>query len=402
MSTTLSSRQRKGLRAIVAATYASALGDGAFLAATPLAAAAITRSPSAVSLVAAVQYIPWLLVSPFAGALVDRWPKRAVLILADAVRAIALVVLTVIVLLKQVSIPALAAVACLVVVGQIFADTASQSIVVQLAGRETADLNKANGHISSAGTVGKSLAGPPIGSGSFAALPWLPFALDAASFAFSAWCLKSLPHSPDGRPADPSRRLIQAIAEGARFLVRHPTLRILCLLVAAANLANFMALATFVLYATERLGVSVAAFGALMAAGSIGGVIGGFASSRVVRRLGARGAMTAGVAVGAISWPALSLMTSPWPAAAILALVEFCAAVTTVVAISSRQQMTPPEMLGRVISAFRTVGAGAAPLGALAGGLTADALGLSAPLYAAGAVLFAALLLTFRLRIARQ
>src|SRR6185369_5989441 len=74
---------RRGLRALLAASGVSAIGDGAFLAAAPLAAAAVTRDPAAVSIVAAAEYLPWLVVTPFAGVYVDRWPKRLVMIWAD-------------------------------------------------------------------------------------------------------------------------------------------------------------------------------------------------------------------------------------------------------------------------------------------------------------------------------
>lgn len=393
-------RQRSSLRALIGATYVSTLGDGAFLAAAPLAAAAITKNPSAVAVVAAAQYLPWLLISPVAGAYVDRWNKRATLVWFDSIRAVALLVLASLVLLDVNSIPALAAVAFFIVVGQIFADTATQTVVVELAGREAESLNKANGHLSSAGTLGKSLAGPPVGSLSFAVLPWLPFVLDALTFALSAVVLRRLPDGP-ARDSGEQASVAAAIRAGVRFLVSHRDLRILCVLVSMANLANFMSLATFVLFATERLDVTPAAYGALLAAGSVGGVAGGFAARHVVTRLGARGAITIGLIAGAIAWPMIGVVASPWIAGGILVVIEFCAAVTTVVAISARQQLTPAELLGSVISAFRTVGAGAAPLGAFIGGLIATTMGLSAPFYAAGAVLALAVLLSSQVRISR-
>ncbi len=390
-------RGRRGLRALVASSYISSLGDGAFLAAMPLAAAAITRDPAAVAIVAAAEYLPWLAITPVSGALVDRWNRRTVLVSADVLRACALVALTAVIVLGATSIPLLAATAFAVVVGQIFADTASQTVVVDLAGRDETALHKANGHISAAGTTGKSLVGPPIGSVLFAAAPWLPFVLDAASFAGSAGLARTLPVDL-AEPAESGRpRLFASIATGVKFLAQHRTLRTLCLLVAAANLANFMALATFVLYATSRLGVSTAMYGVLLAAGALGGIAGGMLTARIVTRLGNRGAIIAGLVAGTIAWPGLAITSSAYVAAAMLMALEFAAAVTTVVAITARQQVTPPELLGRVISAFRTVGAGAAPLGALAGGLLAATIDLSAPLYAAGAVLGVAVLISARL-----
>ncbi|GAA5021686.1 MFS transporter [Actinopolymorpha pittospori] len=387
-------RRPRGLRALVTATYVSSLGDGALAAAAPLAAAAITRDPAAVALVSAAEYLPWLVVTPFAGALVDRWRLRTVLVVADVLRAGGLALLAILIIAGAASIPVLAATACAIVVGQIFGDTAAQTIVVDLAGRDSGALNKANGHISSATTAGKSLVGPPIGSGLYAAVPWLPFVLDAVSFAVSAGLVASLPkrRGPTSRAGRP--RLLASIGEGARFLVQHAQLRVLCLLVASANLASFMAMSTFVLFATERLGVTTAGYGVLLAASAVGGVAGGFASGRIAQWLGARPTIIAGLALQVVVWPAIGWTSSPYIAGALLAVVGLCAAVTTVVCVTARQQLTPAAMLGRVISAFRTVSAGTAPLGALLGGGLAAVVDLRAPFYVAGVVLMAAVLVS--------
>ena len=69
--------------------------------------------------------------------------------------------------------------------------------------------------------------------------------------------------------------------------------------------------------------------------------------------------------------------------------------------ITLRQQLVPAEMLGRVTSAYRLVGLGAMPLGAVAGGLVGHAVGLRAVYLLAGAVLALAVVVALpRLRTA--
>src|SRR3954470_3398952 len=83
-------RQAKATRRaapLLASTAISVTGDGAFLAAAPLLAAALTRDPIAVSSVTAAVYVPWLLFGLPAGALVDRWHRRRVMVTADLARA---------------------------------------------------------------------------------------------------------------------------------------------------------------------------------------------------------------------------------------------------------------------------------------------------------------------------
>jgi MFS family permease len=72
--------QPRGLGVLLWSTGVSALGDGAFIGAAPLLAAALTADPKLVAAVSVATYAPWLLVGPFAGALIDRFPRRGVLI----------------------------------------------------------------------------------------------------------------------------------------------------------------------------------------------------------------------------------------------------------------------------------------------------------------------------------
>lgn len=141
------SAARRGGAWLLAAVTMSSLGDGAFTGAVPVAAAALTRNPAAVAAVSAAAALPWLLVTPVAGALVDRWPYRPVMLAADLARGTGLALLTVLVVAGHASIPALAVASCLVVCGQIFHDTAVQGCVPLLAGRTGAPQCASTEHI---------------------------------------------------------------------------------------------------------------------------------------------------------------------------------------------------------------------------------------------------------------
>jgi MFS family permease len=65
----------------------SSTGDGAFAAALPLLAVTITRDPRLVSVVTAATFLPWLLLSLPAGAMVDRCDRVALMWRAQAVQA---------------------------------------------------------------------------------------------------------------------------------------------------------------------------------------------------------------------------------------------------------------------------------------------------------------------------
>src|SRR5258706_12191259 len=98
---------RAGLTRVWSAVGVSSLGDGAFLAAVPLAAATVTRNPTEVAAVTAAMYLPWFLVQPVAGALLERWPFRATMLTADFLRAGAVGLLAILVGTGRASIPLL-------------------------------------------------------------------------------------------------------------------------------------------------------------------------------------------------------------------------------------------------------------------------------------------------------
>jgi len=62
-------------------------GDGVRLAAFPLLAAQLTRSPAAVAAVTAAQGLPWLLLGGSLGVIVDRVDRRRLMVLVDIARA---------------------------------------------------------------------------------------------------------------------------------------------------------------------------------------------------------------------------------------------------------------------------------------------------------------------------
>jgi hypothetical protein len=100
---------------------------------------------------------------------------------------------------------------------------------------------------------------------------------------------------------------------------------------------------------------------------------------------------------------ALQVLALAATAAAVLALAATAAAVlalaataAAVLVLTLRQRLVPPELLGRVNSASRTLSTSAVPLGALAGGAIAGILGLRASFWFSGAAV-AVLTVTFRL-----
>jgi MFS family permease len=113
-------------------------------------------------------------------------------------------------------------------------------------------------------------------------------------------------------------------------------------------------------------------------------VLGGLLNPRLTRRLGQVPSML--IAMGALSAVYIGIGLAPDPL--VLAALEvangFLATMWNVVTVTLRQRAVPNELLGRVNSAYRMIGWGLMPAGAVAGGLLAHVAGLRAPFVAAG------------------
>jgi MFS family permease len=370
---------------LLAATGISVTGDGAFLAAAPLLAAALTRDPVAVSLVTAGFYLPWLVIGLPAGALVDRWPRRRVMITADLARAGVLAALVGLVLAGYASVAPLVGAVLLVGIAQCFFDSAAQAIIPAVVGRDKDQLARVNGRFWALDTAGRSLLGPPVGSVTFAVARWLPFLADALSFVASAVLVRLLPNVPAAR--QDGQRLLPAVRAGLRHLFDVRDLRVLALSMGVYNGAFNLAMAPFVLYATDELAVPSALYGVLLAMSAVGGVVAGWLAEPLTRRMTYRQTMTVAHLIQAAAWAGIALAHNAWVAVVLLALLGAGSSLSSVAVGSARQALTPDHLLGRVVSAFRLFGLGGAGLGALLGGAVAGQYGLTAPLIVAPVLL---------------
>ena len=354
----------------------SSTGDGAFVAALPLLAVTVTRDPRLVAVVTAATYLPWLVLSLPAGAIVDRYDRVTLMWRSQAVQAAVVAIVAILVVFRQGSIAALGVAGLLLGSAEVIFSNAAQSVLPALVPPEL--LPRANGSQQVSLTVGESFLGPPVGSLLFAAAATLPFGLDAASFAGSAALLARLPRT--SQASGPAKATIRAqIAEGLRWLARHRLLRVVAVLLGILNFANQMGQAVLVLLATQTLRVGSVAYGFLLAATAVGSVAGGLMSPPLVRWLGMLPSLIIVGAAETALFVGVGLAPDPAVAAVMLAGQGFVVTMWNVVTVSLRQQVVPAPLLGRVNSAYRMLGWGLMPLGALAGGFVAHAAGLRAP-----------------------
>ena len=381
-SQTLGANYRK----LFAATVISNIGDGMGAVAYPWLASAVTRNPILIALVAAVQRLPWLLFSLPAGVITDRVDRRRAMVAMDTIRGVVTVAVAFVVLGAQGTLPgpdALDAVVgtntglyglilcatLLLGMAEVLRDNANQTILPSIV--EGDRLERANGRIWSAELVANTFIGPPLGSLLLIAAFAIPFFVDASTFVVAAALIATLTgtYTAARKPETEPTSFREELSEGVRWLMRHPLLRPMAIILGLMNGAVMIQGATFVLFAQEVLGVGPFLFTVLGFGAAVGGIAGGYVGPWVAARLGS-GTVLAIALIGLALTPFLIGVFAYWPAVLVLFGIEaMLGTLWNVITVSLRQSIIPDHLLGRVNSVYRFFAWGMIPIGAALGGV---------------------------------
>lgn len=380
-----------------ASSTAANLGDGVRRVAFPLLAVTLTRDPVLVSAVAAATTLPWLVVGPLAGLVVDRVDRVRLLWLVGAARVLVVVALVAAIATGRASIGTLIAAALLLGVGEAFVDDAAVALVPRTVPPD--QLETANARLYGAQVVTGQFVGQGVTGLLFSLAVVVPFAVDAgallvataAAFALSRRTRPVSAHAPasaqDALAGGALRQAYAGIAEGVRWLLGQRLVRSLWVVLAALGFASGAFWGVIALYATEVLGLSPTGFGLLLAIGASGSLLGSQLAPALRARLGVAGAMSTGVGLVAVSMAGLALTTSGPVATALMVTNGVGVLVWNVVGVSLRQRVVPDHLLGRVGSAFSVAAVGSATAGALVAGVVARAAGLPAVFWLSAAII---------------
>ena len=388
---------------LAASNLAAQSAEQLSLAATPIVAVlALGAGAGEIGMLAAVQTLPFLLLSIPLGLVADHWPRRRVMLAAEVLRACALLGLLIVLLTGTLSILSLAVLGFLGAVGTVAFSVAAPALVPALVPRDA--LARANGRIELARST--AYAGGPAVAGALVAWAGAPmaFVLAAVLSAAAALLLLRL-HEPE-RPAAPARHPLRELADGARLVWQHELLRPILLTALAWNMAWFVLQAAYVPYALRTLGLSAGTVGMTLAAYGGGMVAGALLAARLTGAMPFGRAIQFGPALSVLA--ALAMVATLWLPSAALAVLSFFLfgfgpIVWTITSTTLRQTVTPSAMLARVSALFLTANAGVRPLGAALGGLVGARWGEAACLWLAlaGFVLQAAIIFGSRLHALR-
>jgi MFS family permease len=368
----------------------SQVGSEVTVLALPLTAVLVLGAgPAAMGALAAAGSAPYLVFSLLAGVLVDRVPRRPVMIAANAGRAVLLALIPVSARLGLLGMGELYVVAFGVGMLTLAFEVAYYAYLPALVTRE--QLVDGNSRLEASSSAAQ-IIGPGLG-GTLVQLVTAPIAIfvDALSFlaSLASLLLIRTPEPPVDRRGGEASALGQ-MGEGLRFVFGHTVLRSIAACTGTYLLFVSAFLAVYLLYLTRELRLSPALIGVAFAAGAAGSLVGALLAAPVARRMGLGRAMLASIVVSAAGALLVPLATGPRPAvmAFLVAgqvVVFLSVQIYNVNQLSLRQAITPHRLQGRVNATVRFVAWGATPIGGLTGGLLGQAIGLRPTLLASAA-----------------
>ncbi len=266
---------------LFAGASTSLLGDQFALIATPWLVLKLTGDPLALGIVLALEGLPRAVFMLLGGAITDRLSPRLVMLISDVIRLVLTAIMALIVFTGAVQMWMVYAFALGFGLVAGFAIPAGNSIVPMLV--EAKDLQAGNsiilGVTQLAGFVGPTIAGILIGGFSQSSLGiGLAFAIDAFSFAVSAFCLWLMRsgHSLASANSAQKESVWASILVGMRYLWDDKALRTMFLIIMAMNfLFTGPLLVGIPVLADKFLPEGAVAFGLLMS-GYAGGNLAGY------------------------------------------------------------------------------------------------------------------------------
>jgi hypothetical protein len=266
--------------------------------------------------------------------------------------------------------------------------TATVPMVVEPTGR-----NSANARIEATVNVTNQLAGPPLAG----LLAGVTLALaTGASAALYALAIAGLALMTLRRRAPAAPRASGSVVAGFRHLWRQPVVRTLTLFTAVMNIPWTVATALLVVYAVAPgpLGLSTAQYGLVLTAMAVGGLLASAVVEPLRRRFGVTRLLIADAAGTVLLVAPVALGGPVWTVVAGAVIAGAGSSVWRILVATIRQNLSPPDLLGRVYSASRVLSWGVIPVSAAAAGLGAELWGVRA-VFALATALAVAILAAF-------
>jgi MFS family permease len=353
-----SSLSSRNFRLFFTGQLVSQIGNWVTLVASTLLVLHLTHNGFAVGLLGAAQFLPVLVLGPFAGLIADRSDKRRLLVFTQTLALLQSLALAAIAFMPHPSVPGIYAVAFVGGIITAFDNPPRRAFVVEMVPER--DVNNAvslnSAMMTGARVFGPALAGLLVTTVGYG---WC-FAVDAVSYFAVIAGLVAM-RSAELRPSPVPPRGPGQVREGMRYVRATPELRMVVIVMAIVGTFAFNFNTVIPLFVTRTLHGSDGEFTILFSVISVGSVTGALVMARR-SIVSIRHVMIACLAFGAamlVMAPIPNLATS-FPVAFLIGAASIAFMTTSTAVIQYR---AAPEMRGRVLALQTMVFLGSTPIG---------------------------------------
>jgi predicted MFS family arabinose efflux permease len=377
----------RDFRSLLAASCASNLGSKIAREALQMTAViTLQATPRDLSLLAAAGTLPVLFLGFVAGTWIDRQRRRRLMIATDLLRFLALISIPAAAWFGLLTIGQMIVIAVLMSALTLTFDVADQALIPALV--PPAGLLSANTRREQIDAT-TEVVGPPIG-GWLVQVITAPMTLviDAISYLASAIILMRIRREEGAVQHDrlTPRQFWREMVLGLKTVWHQPILRPLLIARSLRTFFGAMIGTYFVFYLINRLGISPAMLGMIIATGGIASLVGTLLIRWTRSWLPVGPGIILAFAIKSASFAMLRIagMLPQWSVPLMVLQQVLQDSVSSYFAVHERhlrQRLVPSDQLARVSAAIRVANDGPVPFGALLGGLLVPVLGLNGVLW---------------------
>ena len=349
----------------------SAIGTQVSQFAFPLLILALTHSPAQTGLITALRGLPYALFSLPAGALVDRWNRKHVMLLCDAGRAIALASIPIAFAFGVLNMAQLYLVSLIEGTLFVFFHMAEATTLPHVVTPEQLSTAAGQNEVLNSSSI---LIGPSIGGILYTLSSILPFLTDAISYACSVVSLLFIRVPFQEERAGQQQHLWIEVKDGLSWLWHHHLLRFTAL-VTGGLIISSIGYTLIVIIIAQSQHASSFTIGLLFASGGAGSMVGAFLVAPLQKRFGFARVMIASTWIWALSWLLFAFAYNPLLLGIANGLSYTIVPIYMVSQFSYRLALIPDELQGRVNSVFRLIAFGGQPIGLALTGILLQAIG---------------------------
>jgi MFS family permease len=366
--------RNRNYRVLWGSQVLSEFGFNAATIAFPLLVLALTGSAAASGLVLGTAAAAQLVAGLPAGAMVDRWDRKKIMLACEALQALAAASLVVALWLGVATVPHMMAVAAVFgVCAALFEPAEDASLPNVVAEQQVGTAVAMNAARAYLGQLGGTAAGGFL----FAVGRVVPFLVDFITHTVAVIGLLFLRLPPRAADPEPVTGFGHEITAGLRWVWQHRHIRVTAICAVVLNLF-FSAIYIVVIVVAQRRGVPSGQIGLMVAMLGVGGIVGAVLAPHLHRRLSPHASIAIVFWVLTLLTPVIAWVHSGYGLGALFLAMALLAPTANTTIVTEQLLLTPDELRGRQSSVLGLVTGVAGVLGPVLGGVLIQTV--SAPL----------------------